>query len=330
VGTALLFEVDVAERKHTRHDRDLGWVNVPGLRVAEAYGPGTQLTIDRRGFRGLSEIEARIPAGRVRIVCLGDSFTLGYGVGDAETFPMRLSARDPRLEAVNMGQGGYGPDQDYLWYRRDARDLAHDALVFLVIPTLVDRMRRDRFLDYPKPLLGLSPEGRLVVRNTPVPRPATLARLRRRGRELAELRTVQVLSGLLPEDAKAGSTESAFAMGEEEARRVFEALLVSLRDDAERADREILLVLLPSWFECGIGRAAPWRDVALSLASTHGLRVLDLVPELLSRTLAELGPLYLDEPMHHMSAKGNDWLAGRVWDDLSARPRIQARLAGAR
>jgi len=96
-----------AERKHAEFDDVLGWVNQQSIDVPDLYDPGLGLSTNSRRFRGRRETDDRIPAGKIRIVCSGDSYTLGYGVSDAHTYPQKLESLDPRLEVVNMGQGGY-------------------------------------------------------------------------------------------------------------------------------------------------------------------------------------------------------------------------------
>jgi len=118
VGTRL-----TAERLHTRYDAELGWISIPNVSLPDLYGPGIGLTTNADGFRGPLPVEDRDP-GTSRVICSGDSFTLGYGVGDLDTWCHQLAALDPGLRTVNMGQGGYGVDQAYLWYKRDGRTLA--------------------------------------------------------------------------------------------------------------------------------------------------------------------------------------------------------------
>ena len=86
----------LSERKHAEFDPLLGWVNQRSVDIPDAYGAGVRLTTNSCRFRGTSELDDAIPAGKIRIVCSGDSFTLGYGVGDAETYPRQLerSTRD--------------------------------------------------------------------------------------------------------------------------------------------------------------------------------------------------------------------------------------------
>ena len=117
-------------------------------------------------YEGRRETEEKVPPGKTRIVCSGDSFTLGYGVADTEAYPQQLESLDARLDVVNMGQGGYGVDQAYLWYERDAT-FEHDIQVFAFITADLRRMRSSQFFGYAKPLLKLE-DGVLVPSNTPL------------------------------------------------------------------------------------------------------------------------------------------------------------------
>jgi hypothetical protein len=116
------------------------YVNAPSCRIRFVYdgnprgyfGPANEVDhlTNRLGFRGP---EFRIvlrdgvavadkPAGTVRLVFLGDSFTFGAGVRDEDTYPARAAALlqerhptpPPRFEAYNFGVGGYNTTQS-LW-----------------------------------------------------------------------------------------------------------------------------------------------------------------------------------------------------------------------
>jgi len=122
----------LTERKHTRYDAELGWVSVPSTTVKDLYGPGRTLTVNAQGFRGKREYAKTPPPGVTRILCSGDSFTLGWGVDDGDAWSALLQQR-PGLEVVNMGQGGYGIDQSYLWWRRDGGSISYDVHLLAVI-----------------------------------------------------------------------------------------------------------------------------------------------------------------------------------------------------
>ena len=141
-------ERPIAERLHTRYDAELGWIHIPGWHMADFYGPGSDLSINAQGFRDTADTPLAATPGLIRAICSGDSFTLGYGVGNAETWCAQLEVLEPRLETINMGQGGYGIDQSYLWYARDAAPLEHQLHLFGFIREDFGRIQSSEFLHY--------------------------------------------------------------------------------------------------------------------------------------------------------------------------------------
>jgi len=115
-----------AESLYTAYDHELGWVNLPNVYLPNMYGPGNYLRTNSQRFRNNADFTTSVPPGKTCIICSGDSFTLGYGVDNDHTWPQLLASRTPNIEAVNMGQGGYGADQAYLWYKRDGVALDHN------------------------------------------------------------------------------------------------------------------------------------------------------------------------------------------------------------
>lgn len=78
---------------------------VPGRGVSSL---GVPFEINARGLRG-PEIVTPKPPGVYRILVLGDSVTLGYGVPDEVSYPRVLEklARGGRLEVINAGTSGH-------------------------------------------------------------------------------------------------------------------------------------------------------------------------------------------------------------------------------
>jgi lysophospholipase L1-like esterase len=73
------------------------------------FAPEQTLTysINRLGFRG-AETTLRKPADSFRVVALGDSFTFGSGVRDADTWPAALGRElGPGSEVLNLGVMAY-------------------------------------------------------------------------------------------------------------------------------------------------------------------------------------------------------------------------------
>lgn len=301
---------------YCRHDPDLGWMNIPSHRVEDMYGPGKHYTTNARAFRALREYDEKPPAGKYRIVCLGDSFTLGYGVDDDESLVARMEQSSPELEVVNMGLGGFGLDQDYLWYKRDGVDLESDALIFAVIVDDFARVTEDSFLGYQKPLLR-AVDGALQIENVPVPDWGSGPTGRRLGR-LAELLGIG-RALLTVRDELAGAPQQAFAAevpgsalpGTDVAALVF--------DDLHRLSRErgqhFVLVYLPCK-GLGTEEPTPYTAWLARHAEQRGIPFVDL-----TAVLAELPPWDVAAcfgPHRHYTVKGNELMAGALLAALRA------------
>jgi lysophospholipase L1-like esterase len=92
------------------------------------------ITVNSQGFRG-PEAPSRKPEGSFRIVVIGDSLTLGWGVADNETFSARLEQllRDhfpgQDLDVLNLGVGGYNTRQEVTFLTRKLRILRPDVVL---------------------------------------------------------------------------------------------------------------------------------------------------------------------------------------------------------
>jgi hypothetical protein len=81
-----------------------------------------RFSTNRQGLRMGYDLAIPKPAGRERILLVGDSFTFGYGVEQDETFAARLQERlDPtraRVEVINAGfASGFTLDTHYVFLR---------------------------------------------------------------------------------------------------------------------------------------------------------------------------------------------------------------------
>ena len=67
--------------------------------------------INRDGFRD-RDFPVERTKGAARIVCVGDSYTYGWGVNLEDSFPKQLErALEPGTEVLNLGVFGYNADQ---------------------------------------------------------------------------------------------------------------------------------------------------------------------------------------------------------------------------
>ncbi len=167
VRQAIEKEPFLAERLHTEYDSLLGWINKPNISIDHMYGPNVYLKTNSQRFRNNNDFTIMVPKGKIRVICSGASFTLGYGVDNAHTWCDLLELIDPRIQSVNMGQGGYGIGQSYLWYKRDGARLDHNIHVFAIVSAAFTRMMTKKFLGTPKPLLRTK-NGKIFVENIPI------------------------------------------------------------------------------------------------------------------------------------------------------------------
>lgn len=321
----------VAERLYCEYDPDLGWISKPGIRAKGVYGPGRDVVTNTQRFRNISDFARRVPTGKVRVICSGDSFTFGYGVNNDDAWCQQLSALDRRIESVNMGQGGYGFDQAYLWYKRDGASLEHDAQIMAFIAVDFDRMRGTQSNGIGKPVLALA-DGHLVTRNTPVPgrHPAIWPTWASRYWDAVENLK---LFGLLRE---AGRARNA-AVAEGLAREKIPAVVAAAIEDLARMHRErgsvLVLAYLPTEEDYG-GRSKKyqlWREPLTAAAAKNGAIFLDLVAEISKLPPQRVSELFLhsgDLPFRgadgHYTDQGNQFVAQKVSELLGREPRFQA------
>ncbi|MBI4445097.1 MAG: SGNH/GDSL hydrolase family protein [Acidobacteria bacterium] len=102
-------------------------------------------SFSKQRFRG-SRIYSKIkPDSTLRVAVLGDSFTFGYGAGDAETYPAQLEmvlrnsfSCGSQVEVINAGNGGTGTGEQALWYTTWVRQFHPDAVVLSVTANDLD------------------------------------------------------------------------------------------------------------------------------------------------------------------------------------------------
>jgi lysophospholipase L1-like esterase len=120
-------------------DPDLLWSNQPNARKTQPINPrplGREPTwtaeINSEGFRGPERRRGRAP---LRILCVGDSITFGFGVDQDETWPEQLTRilgeRHPgrELEVINAGVAGWSWLQGLRFVELRGLDLDPDIVV---------------------------------------------------------------------------------------------------------------------------------------------------------------------------------------------------------
>jgi hypothetical protein len=320
-----------AEEVSTEYDREVGWIAKKSFSSPNFYGPGVGLNTNARGFRGMMPVSDPVPNGKRRVVCSGDSFTLGWGVADDDAWCAQLAS--DQVEVVNMGQGGYGIDQAYLWYRRDGLTLDHDVHILAFVTHDFARMAMDQFLGYGKPRFVVEADSLRLV-GVPVPRRDRERFARRFARAVHQLRTAQLVSGLSRRAVVEGDDVPAPEAGG--VRDVFARLVGELHRINHAKQSRLVLVYLPAIDDFTNDAALSWRSATRRIADSLGVSMIDLVPELRKREKMEVRNMYFsarDEMRFtgatgHFNAAGNRWAADIIrarLDSLEAVP-VNARI----
>ena len=332
VGKTMLRTTSLAERRHTTHDDLLGWINQPDVLVPDMYGKGVYLRTNPQCFRNNTPTTPERPRDTVRVICSGDSFTLGYGVDNDHTWCQELASANPRIESVNMGQGGYGVDQAYLWYKRDGLPLEHDVHIFAFVRVDFDRMMSDRFQGYPKPKLEIE-DGKLAVRNVPVPYPRAwpvlLAEWDQAVQRLALVRGLRKLVGT--DDA--GSDPLAGPEAVEKTGPIVASVFADLQQLNLSKHSTLLLVYLPMRRDYLDGWSDLWREATREDARRLGVHFVDLVEAIRRLPQTQVRSFFIAEgamdypgAAGHYTEAGNAFVAEQLSRELRELPGVSEGL----
>lgn len=312
----------LVEEHFTERDTLLGWINIPNAKRPELFGRGRSLNINSQRFRHAGDLAPVAPAGKTRVVCSGDSFTLGYGVDDKNTWCALLADSVPSLETVNMGQAGYGIDQAYLWYVRDGLPLRPHVQLFGIINDDFRRMTLDRFGGFPKPRLAVDSGGALRTVGVPVPNPGLgpfKARLRTTVRSL---RAFELLEHFSPTDPPNPANTAS----------VWPAARAALRDMAVRDSAigaRLVVVYLPTIDDFKGKASDRWRQSIQEAAATDGYQYVDLVPELRRVAPDSVDRLFIPRgQLSFRGAQGHYTEAGNVWIEKLLRDKVPSLSGG--
>lgn len=150
------------------YDSTKGWAIKPSVREATAW-ENKIINTNSRGIRGKTEYSYNKPKGKTRILILGDSFTYGAEVSDTSIYSFQLEQLIANSEVINLGVGGYGHDQMFIYLKEEGIKYRPDIVI---LGFITDNMKRNllEFRDYAKPRFILA-NNKLILRNSPVPKP---------------------------------------------------------------------------------------------------------------------------------------------------------------
>ncbi len=132
---------------------------VDGVEGYEVYSPTLAWTIgaskvskddlyrsNAGGFRANREYEHKKPAGKIRVLCFGDSYTHCDEVSNSETWTHQAELADANMEFLNFGVPGFGVTQSYLRYKEVADRYETD---YVIIGCMTEDTKRSVNVYYP-------------------------------------------------------------------------------------------------------------------------------------------------------------------------------------
>jgi hypothetical protein len=105
-----------------------------------------------------SHFDPELPADRIRITTVGDSFTYSDDVALEAAWQSRLEALDPKLELLNFGVPGFGTDQALLRWRHEASAFRSHIVILGIWPeNLCRNLNQNRYFLTLAPDYGFKP-----------------------------------------------------------------------------------------------------------------------------------------------------------------------------
>ncbi|MGB3511349.1 MAG: hypothetical protein WBA93_19355 [Microcoleaceae cyanobacterium] len=308
----------MTETRHTQYDELLGWINIPNIFIPNMYGEEIYFQTNSQSLRNKEDFNIKVPADKLRIICSGDSFTMGWGVGNDQTWCELLTSINPRLQTINMGQGGYGLDQAYLWYKRDGTKFDHNIQIFAFITQDFSRMHKADFLGYGKPLLYLE-NGELVNENFPVSRRSFLLPKLTEGLQyIQEIRFVSLWKKFFP--PRLDNNNKYILKNQEISIKIFEELAKINQSKNSR----LIVVYLPTRSDYYLNDSNFWRQYIEPELQKQNIIYIDLIAEFRNRMPNEQVEAAFDIAGGHYSALGNEFIANVLYEKLLSLPEVVA------
>jgi hypothetical protein len=304
-------------------DKKLALRQVAGAR-GEVVTPEfkTRVAINSKGLRD-REYPYDKPAATRRILCIGDSFTFGYGVEVDQTFAKQLEAMLGReagagnWEVINAGVPGTGTAHHLAYYDLEGCKYSPDYVLLCFCG-------KNDFNDNIK--CGLySLEGGVVVRHEA--RLSSIGRIRHLIEQLPGYRglfrrskllmlvghrltlLVQRRSTVAPGDQEALGQRRRAACG------LTEGLIVALRDSCASRGAVLIFTVAP---QIEVGEEAADVESLEAFVDAKGIERLDLEPAF--RAEAARGNQCFYPVDHHWNTLGHRLVARQLADFFLARP----------
>ncbi len=146
-------------------DENLGWSKEPGKNVKRKSSEfKVNFRINELGLRDDLDQTIEKPDGTKRVICLGDSFTLGYTVSRENLFVDQLEhwwqEEGRKVDVVNTGTEGYSTDQEVAWLQKHGPAWKPDLVLLFAYENDLYYNGQNNYIRFPKPRFDV--QGNLV------------------------------------------------------------------------------------------------------------------------------------------------------------------------
>jgi hypothetical protein len=330
---------------YIEHDPTIGYHYTPNFRRTLIRPGGGEYTLvtNSIGIRSEREYAKPKPPGVFRIIVLGDSFAAGQYVSNDQRFTELLERRlGPGVEVMNFALEGTGTDQQLLIFETAAREYEPDLVIIFPFLQNIRRNMADARLSYDpatmkpillaKPRFELMPDGRLELRNVPVPTERKAAdepgatntdidrSLKHRIKvKLSSWRAVAIAKRFVY-GLKPWEPFPEYKSPDTPGWRLMEAILRRLHDAANGKPVVIVPVFYGSYVQYRMARN--YWDRFNSLTATPGIHAIDLLPDF--KRLGREATACFQEPYDpHYSARGHLVVADALERELRARQLLR-------
>ena len=153
-----------------QYDENLGWLAAPNMKRYFTIEEFKSLVeTNDNGFRDVPfKKKLRDNTNKTKVMFIGDSFAWGWGVEKEDRLSEQLTNIEPNIVTFNLGQPGYGTDQEFLIFSRFCEEIKPQIVILMLNTTDITETISNISYNTNKPLFVLK-EKRLVLTNVPVP-----------------------------------------------------------------------------------------------------------------------------------------------------------------
>lgn len=144
-------------------DPKIGWVKRPDASTTRKTKEfEVTFEINSLGLRDDPMESPQKPEGVYRVVCLGDSFTLGFSVAREDLFVDQLesvwNAQGRNVDVINTGTEGYSTDQEAVWMLENGDAYQPDLVLLFPYDNDLYWNGQEAYFGKPKPRFSIAGE----------------------------------------------------------------------------------------------------------------------------------------------------------------------------